>query len=93
MEVQPVHRVKHEEQEPSEHQRKFLYLPLEIFRDCTNIRSIIVKYDSRNDGKPLKQIEIKHKIADRHKQMQNLETWKDLHLDELNFIPTATDRV
>lgn len=82
-----------EEQKPTEHQRKFLYLPLPIFRDFTNIRTIIEKYDGHKDGKPLKEIEFKHKIKDRHKKMVELDKWKDLHLDKLKFIPSDSERV
>lgn len=93
MELEPFRRVLDEGEKPSEHQRKFLYLPLPIFQDYTNIRSIIVKYNHRKDGKPLKQIEIKHKIEDCHKRMGNLKKWKDLHLDELNFISLNSEQV
>lgn len=93
IELEPFHRELDENQELSDHQRNFLYLPLSIFRDFTNIRSIIIKHDRRKDGKPLKEIEIKHKIKQRHNQMINLEKWNDLHLDELNFMPSNPERV
>lgn len=38
------------------------------------------------DNKPLKEIEIKHKIENYRKQMGELDKWKSLHLDDLDFI-------
>lgn len=70
---------------PSDHQVKFLYLPLAIFRDYTNIRSIVTCYQKRPDGKPLKEIEIKQKIQKIHQQLDQLDKWKDWHLGELYF--------
>lgn len=90
-ELPPFHRVLGEE--PSDHQRKFLYLPLPIFRDYTNIRSIIIKYYSRKDNKPQKEIEITQKIKRCHAQMEELGKWNELHLDELDFIWSAPERV
>lgn len=70
---------------PTVHQAKFLYLPLAIFRDHTNIRSIVTCYEKRKDGKPLKEIEIKHKIQKIHRRLDKLDKWKDWHLGELYF--------
>lgn len=75
----------HEQPEPSEHQRKFLYLPLPIFREYTNIRSIVLKYDRRKGDKPLKEIEINQKIKKYHSEMDKLRKWDEMHLDELDF--------
>lgn len=73
-------------EEPTDHQRKFLYLPSPILRDFTNIREIIKKHHRRKDNKPLKEIEIKHKIENCHKEMGELDKWESLHLDKLDFI-------
>lgn len=84
--LQPYKRVLYGENKPSDHQRTFLYLPLETFRDYTNIRSIIQKYHGRTDKKPLKEIEIKQKIKKYHSELGNLNKWNDWHLDKLDFI-------
>lgn len=70
---------------PNIHQKKFLYLPLAIFRDHTNIRSIVTCYNKRKDGKPLKEIEIKQKIKKIHDRLGELEKWTDWHLGELYY--------
>lgn len=70
---------------PNGHQEKFLYLPLAIFRDHTNIRSIVTTYGRRKDGKRLKEIEIKHKIEKIHRELGQLDQWKKRHLGELYF--------
>lgn len=86
LELETFRRKLAGDEEPTDHQRKFLYLPSPILRDFTNLRKIIEKYNRRKDNKPLKEIEIKHKIANYHKQMVELDKWKSLHLDELDFI-------
>lgn len=90
--LEPFHRTL-DEHWIEEHQRKFLSLPLPIFRDFTNIRSIIIEHNIAKNGKPLKEIEIKHKIEKCHKQMTKLRKWKVLHLDELDFIWPDSERV
>lgn len=88
----PFYRRLDGDQEPSDHQRKFLYLPLSIFRDYTNIRSIILKYNRRTDNKPQKEIEINQKIKRCHNEMGALHKWPEWHLDKLEFIwPDAND--
>lgn len=83
--LEPFERELFGDEEPSEHQMKFLYLPLPIFRDYTNIRSIIIKYNRKKDGKPLKGIEINQKIKACHTKLGELDQWEELHLDELEF--------
>lgn len=74
-----------EQTEPSDHQRNFLYLPWEILRDYTNIRSIVVKY-ARQKDKPLKEIQINRTIKKYHSEMDKLDRWNEMHLDELDFL-------
>lgn len=81
LELEPFRRVLDGDQEPTEHQRKFLYLPLPILRDYTNIRSIIIKHTRRKNNTPLRGIEI---IA-YHRKMSKLDEWENLHLDELEY--------
>ena len=88
--VEPFHRVL---DVPTDHQRKFLYLPFPIFRDFTNVRSIVIKHQRRKDGKPMKEIEIKQKIKKCHNEMGHLEKWNNLHLDELDYIWPESNRV
>lgn len=91
--LEPFLRVLDGGQEPSDHQRQFLHLPLPTFRDFTNIRSIVIKHFSRTDGKQMKQIEIQQKIKSCHQKMGELDKWKEHYLDELEFIPSDGDEV
>lgn len=86
VELPPFHRYLDANQEPTDYQRRFLYLPLSIFREHTNIRSIIQKHDPRKDNKPQKEIEINQKIKKYHSAMGSLKKWRELHLDKLEFI-------
>lgn len=84
LELEPFHRALDGDQEPTDHQRKFLYLPLPIFRDYTNIRSIIINHTHRKNGK-LTEFIIKKKIEACHSKLGELGEWKNLHLDKLEF--------
>lgn len=71
---------------PKDLQKKFLYLPLAIFRDHTNIRSIVtVHHGNRNDDTPLTEMEIQHKIEEIHDRMGEFDKWKEWHLDALYY--------
>lgn len=84
MEIKRYDRVI--EGEPSDHQRRFLYIPLPIFRKCTNIRDIIEQYHGRKDKKPRNGIEIENKIKKIYSELGQLERWSEWHLDKLDYI-------
>lgn len=91
LELEPFRRVLKGDLEPTDHQRRFLYIPLPIFRDYTNIRDIVIKHNGRRDGKALHEIAIKHKIQHCHDEMGKLDQWEKLHLDELDYTWLASD--
>lgn len=74
------------DQEPTDHQRKFLHLPFPIFRDFTNIRSIVIDNHKKRKGKPPPEFVIKKTIGKYHDELSELDKWERLNLDKLEFI-------
>lgn len=79
-------RELNEKDEPSNHQRKFLYLPLPVFRDFTNICSIVIDgYVQKKFKQPTNML-VEVKIEKYHKELGQLNKWKSRHLDKLEFL-------
>lgn len=71
--------------EPTDHQRKFVYLPLSVFRDYTNVRSLVIeKYKAKKDKHPPEFV-IKKTVEKYHKQLSQLNRWDELGLDKLDY--------
>lgn len=71
--------------EPNDQQRNFLFLPLPILRDFTNIESIVTDdYIMKYAKQPTKR-EIDETIEKRHLQMGQLNKWKHWKLSKLKF--------
>lgn len=81
------------DQEPTDHQRKFLYLPFPIFRDFTNIRSIVIDNHEKRKGKPPPEFVIKKTIEKHHADLSELDKWEKLNLDKLEFIGGDSKKV
>lgn len=89
--LEPFIRELKGDKDPNDHQRKFLYLPLPIFRDFTNIKSIATdEYISKNAKQPTKR-EIDESIEKYHQQMGQLNRWKHLKLSKLDFCLPYSD--
>lgn len=83
--LEPFCRNLTEDQEPDYHQQMFLYLPLSILRNFTNIESIIADDYTKNKAKQPTKREIEQTIAKYHQQMVQLNKWKKWGLDKLEF--------
>lgn len=80
-------------EEPTDHQRNFLYLPWLILRDYTNIGSIIEEHHGRTDGKKLTNFQQNQKIKLFHSKLGQLNMWNEWHFDQLDFLLPASERV
>lgn len=83
--LEPFIRNLNQDQEPDDHQKMFLYLPLSVLRDFTNIESIITDdFIQRKAKQPTKR-EIEKALDNHHQQMHKLHKWKHWSLDKLAF--------
>lgn len=83
--LEPFYRKLNDDQEPNDHQRMFLYLPLPILRDFTNIESLIIDDFVMKKAKQPTQAEIEKTIDKYHQQMGQLKKWKNWELHKLEF--------
>lgn len=74
--------------EPTNHQRQFLFLPLPIFRDFTNIEKIVTDKFKKKNGKEPPRFVIGKTIQNRHKNLSQLDKWKEWGLNKLKFKPS-----
>lgn len=83
--LEPFTRESSGGKDPTDHQRKFLYLPLPILRDFTNIKEIATdEYIMKNAKQPTER-ELEQSIEKYHEQMGQLNKWKHLKLSKLDF--------
>lgn len=73
------------EEELTDQQRKFATIPLCVFRDYTNIRSIIIKNYKKQHGKNPYEFIIKKKTENYHRQLSSVDDWDDSIFDQLEF--------
>lgn len=83
--LEPFFREQHEGDEPSDHQRRFLYLPLSILRDFTNIELIIKDDFIKKKARLPTKTEMEKTIVKYHQQMGQLNKWKNWKLNKLEF--------
>lgn len=80
--------------EPTDQELKFeifAYLPLDVFRDFTNVRTLIVeKHQQLNSGKSPTEFAIKRKIEKYYENLSNIDEWDD-SLKDLKFIGSESD--
>lgn len=69
----------------TDHHRKFLHLPLAIFRDFTNIRSIITDEQKKKNGKNPPGFVVNKLIEKRHQDMWQLDKWNEWNLHKLDY--------
>lgn len=89
--LEPFSRQLNEGQEPTDHQRKFLYLPLSMLRDFTNIESIVTDTYIANYAKLPSKTEVEKTIEKYHQQLGQLNKWKHWKLSKLEFRSSHTN--
>lgn len=83
--LEPFSRKLTEGPEPNDHQQHFLYLPLPILRDFTNIESLITDDFIMKKAKQPTKTETEQIIERYHQQMGQLTKWKQWKLHKLEF--------
>lgn len=73
------------EEEPSD-QEKFMHLPLNVFRDSTNIRELVISDFRGMKGKIPEGIEIRKEILRRHGLLVDPVKWKQLKFSRLHWL-------
>lgn len=80
--------------EPTQQQLKFeifANLPLAVFRDFTNVRSLIVhKYEQQQKDKPATTFYINRKVEEYYRNLSKTDEWND-SLKDLEFIGSKAD--
>ncbi|XP_055295613.1 uncharacterized protein LOC129565135 isoform X2 [Sitodiplosis mosellana] len=72
--------------EPADFRRLFKYLPLNVFREVTNIEQLITaEYKKKHDNKLPPVIHINKTAEKHHKHMSTLDDWKGTILEQLDF--------
>lgn len=69
-----------------DHQRKFQNLPLFVFREYTNVRSLVVEKYSSKHGKHPTEFYIKKAIEKYHAKLSDIDNWNKNGLDQLTFV-------
>lgn len=81
--------------EPTDEELKFeifANLPLDVFRDCTNVRSLIVdkfKQQQQNDKDPT-TFYVNRKVEEYYRNLSNPDEW-NASLKQLEFIGSKSD--
>lgn len=75
---------------PSE-QKMFMHLPLNVFRNYTNIRDLVTSDLQAKKGKSPLEIEIKKEIEKRHRQLKDPQKWQQLSLHRLRWLSSDTE--
>lgn len=90
--LKPFIRELPPDQEPTDHQRRFLFLPFAIFQDFTNIEKIVSDQFTKKHGKKPPLFVLKKTIQTRHKNLSQLDKWKEWGLNKLKFSPSQDDQ-
>lgn len=70
--------------EAIDHQRKFLYLPLYLFRTETNINELVVKFE-KNQKSVMDREALNARITQIHSELVYLDSWP-IYLNKLRYI-------
>lgn len=70
----------------TDQQRKFMYLPLAVFKNFTNIQEVFAENYRNARGKDPKQIEIKKAVEKIRNELPNPDSWTKWSLSKLDFI-------
>lgn len=87
--------VDHEERSDEEQidLGKFAILPLNVFRELTNIRELVINDLRAKSGKNPMEIEIQKEIQKRHGQMKDSDKWKKLNCHQLRWLDSPIEYV
>ncbi|XP_031624191.1 uncharacterized protein LOC116341338 [Contarinia nasturtii] len=67
----------------TDRQKQFIYLPMHIFRDETNVQDLIIKSEQK-PGIHISRSMLKQRIVQIHQNLADIQSWPD-YLDNLKF--------